>query len=33
MSPTKPDYSYLNNLVEVIEITEQTFLDLAYGVN
>jgi hypothetical protein len=31
MSPVKPDISYLDNYLEVIELTEQTYCDLAYG--
>ena len=31
MEPKKPDVSYLDNFLEVIEITESTYCDLAYG--
>jgi hypothetical protein len=31
MSPNKPDVSYVDNFMEAIEITEQTFYELAYG--
>jgi len=31
MDSKRPDISLLDNLIEVVEITEKTYCDLAYG--
>jgi hypothetical protein len=31
MNPIKPNYEGLENFVEIIEVTLQTFCELAYG--